>query len=252
MKAWSNENEKETLVDKRLLKVAYCSRNFDDIPPIIGIITADQYGNTIVVFEHDYNDGNDRGPIASYLSEDDKNLNEIDLISMYFSSLKIFAGQNNIQNLSNLEIHGSNIKVQIYFLREKYMIIAFLNSNTDLSSKEKAEMIKYLEGMLITHQNEFENFNTPRARKILGRLESSGKFWLKRFNTKHVQAFNKTYIEKSGITDKIVEEIYPIIRNELKEYLENASDEFVNDLSKEIRNKIQDKLISCLDLHYYL
>ena len=129
MKAWSDESEKETVVDKKLLKIAYCSRNFDDIPPIIGIITADQYGNTIVVFEHNYKDGGDRGPISSYLSEDDKNLNEIDLISMYFSSFKIFAGQNNIQNLSHLEIHGSNIKVQIYFLFEKYMIIVFLNSN---------------------------------------------------------------------------------------------------------------------------
>ena len=102
---------------------------------------------------------------------------------------------------------------------------------------------------LAAHQSEFENFNTPNARKILRRLESSGKVWLKRFNTKHVQAFNKAYIEKNGITDKIVEEIDPIIRNELKEYLEHASDEFINDLSKEIRNKIQDKLIACLDLH---
>jgi len=235
-------------LDKKLLKGAYYSRNFDDIPPIIGIITADQYGNTIVVFEHDYKDGDDRGPIASYLSEDDKNLNEIDLISMYFSSLKIFAGQNNIQNLSNLEIHGSNIKVQIYFLREKYMIIVFLNSNTDLSSKEKAEIIKYLESMLITHQSEFENFNTPSARKILRKIERAGKFWLKRFNKKHLHAFNEGYVEKNGITDKIVEEIDPIIRNELKEYLYLASDELVDDLTKEIKNKIQDKLITCLDI----
>ena len=247
MNSWSDENEKETLVDRRLLKVAYCSRNFDNIPPIIGIITADQYGNTIVVFEHNCKDGDDHGPIASYLSENDKNLNEIDLISMYFSSFKIFAGQNNIQNLSNLEIHGSNIKVQIYFLCEKYMVIAFLNSNTDLRSQEKAEMIKYLENMLIAHESEFENFNTPSARKILGKLENSGKIWLKRFNTKHIQAFNQAYLEKNGITEKIIEEIDPIIKNELKEYFEHASEELVNDLAKEIRNKIQDRLFSRLD-----
>lgn len=246
MKAWSDESEKETVVDKKLLKIAYCSRNFDDIPPIIGIITADQYGNTIVVFEHDYKDGGDRGPISSYLSEDDKNLNEIDLISMYFSSFKIFAGQNNIQNLSHLEIHGSNIKVQIYFLFEKYMIIVFLNSNTDLNSQEKTEMIKYIENKLITHESEFENFNQASSRKVLKRVENAGKIWLRRFNTKHVHEFNRTYLEKNEITERIIMDIDPIIKNELREYLEHVSDELVDDLSKEIKNKIQDKLFSRL------
>ena len=247
MKAWSDESEKETVVDKKLLKIAYCSRNFDDIPPIIGIITADQYGNTIVVFEHNYKDGGDRGPISSYLSEDDKNLNEIDLISMYFSSFKIFAGQNNIQNLSHLEIHGSNIKVQIYFLFEKYMIIVFLNSNTDLNSQEKTEMIKYIENKLITHESEFENFNIASSRKVLRRVENAGKIWLRRFNTKCVHEFNRTYLEKNGITERIIKEIDPIIKNELREYLEHVSDELVDDLSKEIKTKIQDKLFSRLD-----
>jgi len=249
MNTWSEENENDTLVDRKLLKGAYCSRNFDNIPPIIGIITADQYGNTIVVFEHDYKDGDDRAPITSYLSEDEKNRNEIDLISMYFSSFKIFAGQNNIQNLSHLEIHGSNIKVQIYFLFEKYMIIVFLNSNTDLNSQEKAEMIKYLENILITHETEFQEFNTTKARKILGKIERTGKLWLKRFNTKFVQMFNKAYLERNEITEKIIEEIDPIIKGELKEYFEHVSEEIVNDLSNEIKNKIQDKLFSRLDLY---
>jgi hypothetical protein len=90
---------------------------------MIGIIISDQYGNTITVFEYDSKDENDFGPIKSYLSEGEKDLLEFDLISMYLSSFKIFAGQTNIQNTSHLEIYGSNIKVQIYFLFEKYMII---------------------------------------------------------------------------------------------------------------------------------
>ncbi len=68
-----------------------------------------------MVFEYDRNTENSYGPIKSYLSEDDKNLLELDLISMFFSSLKTFAGQTNIQNLSNLEIHGSNIKSRSIF-----------------------------------------------------------------------------------------------------------------------------------------
>ena len=57
-----------------------------------------------MVFEYDNKNEGNYGPIKSYLSESDKNLLEIDLISMYFSSFKTFVGQINIQNLSNLEI----------------------------------------------------------------------------------------------------------------------------------------------------
>ena len=237
----------EDLIDEKLLKSAYCTRNFDSIPPIIGIITADQYGNTIMVFEHDYVDGKDLGPITSYLSDNDEKFTEIDLISMYFSSIKIFAGQNNIQDLSHLEIHGSNIKVQIYFLNEKYMFIVFLNSNAILNAKEKSEMINYLKTIIANHEREFDNFNSASARKVLSRVENLGRIWLKRFNKKYLQAFNKTYLEKSMVIEKIITAINPIISSELAEYLEYLPEDHVNDLSKELRNKIQDKLCSLLD-----
>ncbi|MHA1350726.1 MAG: hypothetical protein ACTSPZ_07840, partial [Promethearchaeota archaeon] len=109
-------------VEKKLTETAYRSHNFNVIPPVIGIIISDQYGNTITVFEYESNDDDAYGPIKSFLSEDHNNLLEIDLVSMYLSSFKIFAGQANIKNLSHLEIYGSNIKAQIYFLLEKYMV----------------------------------------------------------------------------------------------------------------------------------
>lgn len=37
--------------------------------------------------------------LIAYLCEDQKNLLEMDLISMYFSSLRAFAGQTNIQKI---------------------------------------------------------------------------------------------------------------------------------------------------------
>jgi len=135
MKASNKAQNHTNLIDKKTNEIAYISYNFNKIPPIIGILTADQFGNTLMVFEYDNKNGGKYGPIKSYLSENDKNLLEIDLISMYFSSFKAFAGQTNIQNLSNLEILGSNIKVQMYFLYDRFMIILFLNSKVDLNLK---------------------------------------------------------------------------------------------------------------------
>ena len=141
MKAYDKALNHANVIDEKINEIAYFSYNFNKIPPIIGIITADQFGNTLMVFEYDNKNEGNYGPIKSYLSESDKNLLEIDLISMYFSSLKTFAGQTNIQNLSNLEIHGSNIKVQIYFLFDRYMVILFLNSKIDLNLREKTQII---------------------------------------------------------------------------------------------------------------
>jgi len=137
MKTYNRIQNQGTSINGKLDEIAYFSYNLNKIPPIIGIVIADQFGNTLMVLEYENKPEEDYGPIKSYLSEDNKNLLEIDLISMYFSSFKTFAGQTNIQNLSNLEIHGSNIKVQLYFLFDKYMVIIFLNSKADLSLKEK-------------------------------------------------------------------------------------------------------------------
>lgn len=242
MKLYSGIKEKQDIIEEKLINVSYNSHNFNEIPPVIGIIIADQYGNTIAVYEYDDKEKSNYGPITSYLSDEDKNLLEIDLISMYFSSFKIFAGQANIKNLSNLEIYGSNIKVQIHFLFEKFMIIAFLNSNTELIPKEKTEILKHFEERLIRFQYEFENFNETKARKILNSLEIKGKFWLKKFNNKYRERYREFYLKKSEIIERLVTEIEPIIQNELNEYLENIPEEIVKNLTKEIKNKIQDKL----------
>ena len=228
-------------IEKKLTETASRSHNFNVIPPIIGIMISDQYGNTITVFEYDSKDEKDFGPIKSYLSEGEKDLLEIDLISMYLSSFKIFAGQTNIKNLSRLEIYGSNIKVQIYFLFE-YMVIVFLNSQTNLTSKERTQVLKYCEDKLIKYKYEFENFNDKGSRGTLRILENNGKNWLKKFNVKYLQAFKNIHLRKLETIEKSMSEIGLIIQNELYEYLEHVPDEILNNLSKELKNKIQDKL----------
>ena len=193
-------------------------------------------------FEYDSNEDEKYGPIKSYLSKDHQNLLEIDLVSMYLSSFKIFAGQANIKNLSHLEIYGSNIKAQIYFLLEKYMVIAFLNSNTDLNSKQRAQVIKYCEDKLIKYDYEFENFNNTSSREILSILEQKGKRWLKKVNIRHIQTYKNTYLRKHETTEELMNQLGLIIQSEIEEYLNYVPEEIVNNFSKELKNKIQDKL----------
>jgi len=233
----------DSFVKKKLTETVYRTHNFNVIPPIIGIIIADQYGNTIAVFEYDLNEKDDYSPIKSYLSRDQKNFLEIDLISMYLSSFRIFAGQANIKNLSHLEIYGSNIKAQIYFLLEKFMAIIFLNSNTNLNSKERAQVIKYCEDKLIKHESEFDNFNDTQCRDTLSILEQRGKKWLKKFNTRYIQTYKNIYLRKHETTEELMDQLGMIIQSEIIEYLNYVPDEITNNFAKELKNKIQDKLL---------
>ncbi|NVM45412.1 MAG: hypothetical protein HWN79_10885 [Candidatus Lokiarchaeota archaeon] len=232
----------DNFVEKKLTETVYRTHNFNAIPPIIGIIIADQYGNTITVFEYDSNDDDKYGPIKSYLSKDHQNFLEIDLVSMYLSSFKIFAGQANIKNLSHLEIYGSNIKAQIYFLLEKYMVIVFLNSNTDLNSKQRAHVIKYCEDKLNKYESEYSNFNETCSRETLSMLEQKGKIWLKKFNIRYIETYKNLYLRKHETTEELMNQLGLIIEGEIKEYLNYVPDEIKNNFSKELKNKIQDKL----------
>ncbi|MBY8984573.1 MAG: hypothetical protein KGD65_05890 [Candidatus Lokiarchaeota archaeon] len=242
MKSFNNTQNYETPINGKLEEIANFSYNLNNIPPIIGIIIADQFGNTIMVLEYENKPEENYGSIKSYLSDDNKNLLEIDLISMYFSSFKTFAGQTNIQNLSNLEIHGSNIKVQLHYLLEKYMVIIFLNSKVDLNLKEKEYIIQYFEDILIKYEFEFQHFNDANSRKILRILENKGRVWLKKLNKTYVQTFQHNYLKKHEFLELIIKKISPTIESVLSEYLERIPEEFINDISRELKNKIHDKI----------
>jgi len=242
MKTFNRIENSGTIINGKLEEIANFSYNFNKIPPIIGMIISDQFGNTIMVLEYENKPEENYGSIKSYLSEDNKNLLEIDLISMYFSSFKTFAAQTNIQNLSNLEIHGSNMKVQLYFLFDKYMVIIFLNSKVDLNFKEKEQIIHYFKEILIKYEYEFQYFNDSNSRKILTILENKGKVWLKKLNKTYIQAFQNKYLKKHEVLERIIKKISPTIKRVLGEYLEGIPEEFINDMAKELKNKIHDKI----------
>ena len=242
MKIIHNTQLEGNLIDEGSYGIADIAYSFDKMPPIIGIITADLFGNTLMAFEYGCKPEGDYGPIKSYLSENDKNFLELDLISMYFSSFKSFAGQTNIQNLSNLEIHGSNLKVQIYFLFEKFMLIIFLNSKVDLSLKEKTKIIEYFKDILLKHEFEFTHFNATHSRKIIKSIEDRGKIWLKRLNKTFICSFQKAFLKKHEVLDIVINEIALIIEKELEDYLKGIPREIIHDMSKELQNKIHDKI----------
>ena len=234
--------DKFSLIKNQLIQSKFRSHKFNDVPPIIGFIVADQYGNAIMVYEYESRNGTNYGPIKAYLSEDDKNLLEIDLISMYFSSFKVFAGQTNIQNLSHLEIYGSNIKAQIYFLFD-YIIITFLNSNTNLKVKIKNDIMDHFSEILSKYKYEFSHFNESKAKQSIINLENKGKIWLKKINNQYIDSFKKYYLNRHEILEFFIEQIDPVIQNELNEYLEFIPEEIKENLAKEIKNKIQDKML---------
>ncbi|MHA1915782.1 MAG: hypothetical protein ACW986_12675 [Promethearchaeota archaeon] len=242
MKTIHKVQHQENLEDGRSSLIANLAYNFDEMPPIIGIVTADLFGNTLMVFEYSCKAEDNYKPIKSYLSESDKNFLELDLISMYFSSFKTFAGHTNIKNLSNLEIHGSNLKVQIFFLFEKFMLILFLNSKVDLNLKEKTQIIEYFEDLLLKHEFEFNHFNASHSRKIIKSIEDRGKLWLKRLNKTSIHSFQKAFLKKHEVLDIVIKEIALIIENELGIYLEGVSGDIIQDMSKELQNKIHDKI----------
>ncbi len=237
-----NEDHKyHKFTEKTLVEFTFKENNFNIIPPIIGVLFADLFGNAIMTFE--YNKNSRYGLIKSYLSEkNSKNILEIDLISMFFSSFSSFASNTNIQDLNHLEIQGSNIKIQIKFLFDKFMIITFLNSKTFLPLNMQEQILEYFSDLIKNHENRLINFNSDESKELIRELKYKGKCWLDKFNKTYIQNFKKGYLKKNDYIENFIEKIDPIIKNEINEYLQNIPEDIMNDLSREIKNKIQDKV----------
>ena len=166
--------------EKTLVEFTYRENNFDIIPPFVGVLFADLFGNAIMTYEYDNNSC--YGSIKSYLTDNKESLLEIDLVSMYFSSFSIFASNNNIKDLSYLEIHGSNLKIQISFLFDKFMIIIFLNSNTILSPKTQEQILKHFKDLIKNHWDSLVDFNNVDSKGVIRDLSYKGRSWLKKLN----------------------------------------------------------------------
>jgi len=234
--------------EKELVEFTYKENNFDKIPPIVGVLFADLFGNAIMTYEFE-NDSR-YGSIKSYLSDNNKSLLEIDLVSMYFSSFSIFASNNNIRDLSYLEIHGSNLKIQISFLFEKFMIIVFLNTNTLLTPKAQEEILKYFKDLIKHNWNCFVDFNNKDSKDIIRELKKAGLSWLKKLNRTYIHDFKNGYLMKSNYIENFIDKINPIIKDELNEYIQNVPEDIITDLLREIENKIQNEIFELVSKLY--
>ena len=226
--------------EKSLIEFTYRENNFNIIPPFVGVLFADLFGNAIMTYEYDNNSS--YGSIKSYLTDNKESLLEIDLVSMYFSSFSIFASNNNIRDLSYLELHGSNLKIQISFLYDKFMIIIFLNSNTILSPKTQEQILKHFEDLIKNHGDSLVDFNNVDSKGVIRDLSYKGRSWLKKLNKHYIQDFKKGYLMKSDYIECFIEKIDPIIKNELDEYLQNVPEDIITDLSREIKEKIHNEV----------
>lgn len=237
MSKYNNKNSSQEAV----IQYLYNNNDFDEIPPIIGVLLADLYGNAIMTYEFD--EKSEFGPIQSYLSErkGKKTMSEIDFVSMYFSSFKAFASDNNIKNLKYLEILGSNLKIQISFLDERFMIILFLNSNTVFSLKLHKYIMEHFNHLIIEQGYNLKEFNNQDAREIIGELKRNGSIWLKKVNKRYLKEFKEGYLKKTEYVSTFINKIGPIIHQELKEYLGTIPDEILCDISREIKNKIHNE-----------
>ena len=124
----------------------------------------------------------------------------------------------------------------------KYMLILFLNSNTDLKPKEKANIIDYFKLNFEEYEYEFDNFNLTESRKIISFLEKQSKNMLRKLNNDYLQNYQRLYSKKHEIIEKIIIEIEPIIEEELIDCLGRIPPDILDNTLKEIMSKIQDKL----------
>lgn len=227
------------------IDIVYREKKFNKIPPIIGILFADLFGNAIMTFEYNNHNGK-YGPIKSYLLNENNSV-EIDLVSMFFSSFSTFASSTNIKDLSHLEVHGSNYKIQIHFLFDKFMTIIFLNSNTLLSLEHHEDLLHYLKNVVKNNDVMLANFNDKESKVMIREIKNKGNIWLKRFNKDYIEDFKNGYQMRFDNVEDFVEKLDPIIKKELRGYFPKIPKDTLNDLRREIKNKIQDK---ALDLVY--
>ncbi|TXT58446.1 MAG: hypothetical protein BAJALOKI1v1_1650007 [Promethearchaeota archaeon] len=234
------KNNSLNIQKRALVNYFYTHNKLDQIPPIVGILFADLFGNAIMTYE--YEDHKKYNPLTSYLSNDKNSLLEIDFVSMYFSSFNIFASNNNIKDLSYLEIHGSNLKVQISFIAEKFMIILFLNSSTILPLKTQQHITNHFKEIIEQNKSYFEDFNAKTSQNVIKNLTERGCEWLQKLNRKYIQEFKQGYLKKSEFINIFMNKINPIIQQELKEYLPAIPEELISDVSRDIKDKLHDEV----------
>ena len=163
------------LKDKNWFDIASKSLRFT-APPIIGFFIADKSGTIILTCElFD-------GALEYFIKRDIKNEKtksnfDIDLIPPFICALESFSDQICIENLTELKIKGTNIKIHTVFGFSQYTITFFLNPFFKIKPFE--DMIcDYFIKLFDDHKTEFNNIYLPNSRKLISQIEINGRKWL--------------------------------------------------------------------------
>ncbi len=145
-------------------------------PPIIGFFIADKNGTIILTCElFD-------GALEYFIKRDIKNENtkknfDIDLIPPFICALESFSDQICIENLTELKIKGTNIKIHTIFCFIQYTITFFLNPFFKIKPFENL-ICEYFFTLFEEHKTEFGEIYQPSSRELLSQIEYNGRKWL--------------------------------------------------------------------------
>ncbi len=168
--------------DKNWFELASKSLRFT-APPIIGFFIADKNGTIILTCELF------EGALEHFIKRDIKDENtkinfDIDLIPPFICALESFSDQIFIQNLAELKIKGTNIKIHTVFFFSQYTITFFLNPFFKIKPFENM-IIEYFSLLFEEHKTEFENIYHPSSRVLISQIELKGRGWLRDLTYQH-------------------------------------------------------------------
>lgn len=190
-----NETNKDTKVeitselmdffrkDKKWFELGSKSLRFT-APPIIGFFIADKSGTIILTCELF------EGALEHFIKRDIKDENtktnfDIELIPPFICALESFSDQICIENLAELKIKGTNIKIHTIFCFSHYTITFFLNPFFKIKPFENI-ICEYFFKLFEKHKNVFENIYDPRVSGLISQVELKGREWLKDLTYHHL------------------------------------------------------------------
>lgn len=120
--------------------------------------------------------------------------------------------------------------------------MVFLNSRTHFDGNLQTNILNYFEERLQKYNYEFRNFNESKSRRLFTLIAIKGTNWLPKINYYYLDTNQNEYLVNHMLIEEIIEEIDPIIKLELQNYLEHLPDDILCDLTMSYQIKF---IISC-------
>jgi len=190
------------------------------VPPFIGFFISDKCGINYVTVELD------EAAINFFLGRDFKEKVkkqdfDLDLISGFVSALESFSHEINIQDLTGLELKGTNLKMQILSF-DDYNVTFFTNPKVNMKPLEN-KIREYFNLLFKKYRKQFDKVNQTGNTSILAHLSKSEREWLKELNKsyedrlKNLEFYDMNYIDT----------------------LNNQLDEFYNEINLKASEKLE-------------